>query len=471
MGDDKISSYKNLVQYLLATNQLEDAVELCSTVLSELGLPLPAPIMDITTTMVIKEFIKLKFTLGLKTEQNILDLPRMVDKRKLILMDFLQCALSATPNISNPNIGGILVFKMVKLSLNHGLCDASSLAFASMGSVLINGVEDYQGGIFHASLALKALNHVPGPNRFKARVFTFVYGFVIIWRDPLQASLEKLLEAYNAGCYIGDQEYAYWALLSYAGLALYTGQQLAIVAQKLKTFVKRAIQCQQMPVAFSIATSLAAAVELAGDANKKDVYNLLNTTEDDILNEQNDRRCCMLIWNSRKFTSIYKGDMDEAVHMYKLSLMHPYGSLAKPVKTMIHIMSVFTDGLIGFFEARKHQEDEQQWSTLGNKSLKSFQKWTGLSKWNFSNKFYLLEAEYYFLKGNALALEKYEASIVAARNHRFTHEEGLAYTKLGYYHYAQGRDVEAKQCLQKAGACYKRWGAHALAKRMEVNLI
>ncbi len=31
-------------------------------------------------------------------------------------------------------------------------------------------------------------------------------GFILIWRDPIQASMEKLLEGYNAGCIIGDQE-------------------------------------------------------------------------------------------------------------------------------------------------------------------------------------------------------------------------------------------------------------------------
>ena len=68
---------------------MEDAIKLCSKVLDELGESMEAPIMDITTAMCIKEFIKVKFTTGLKTEKNILDLPRMVDKRKLVLMDFL----------------------------------------------------------------------------------------------------------------------------------------------------------------------------------------------------------------------------------------------------------------------------------------------------------------------------------------------------------------------------------------------
>ena len=223
-----------------------------------------------------------------------------------------------------------------------------------------------------------------------------------------------------------------------------------------------------MPAAFSIAPSLAAAVELSGDTSKNNIYSLLlDTTEDYILNKQSDRRCCMLIWNSRKFTLIYKDDMDSAVQMYKSSLNHPLRSLVTPMKTMPMIIGVFTDGLIGLYEARKHQEDEQQWSTLGDKSLKLFQRWAGLSKWNFSNKMHLLEAEHYFLQGNALAIEKYKASIEAARNHRFIHEEGLAHTKFGYYHLATGSNIEAKKCFQQADACYKRWGAHSLPKKLE----
>ena len=53
-----------------------------------------------------------------------------------------------------------------------------------------------------------------------------------------------------------------------------------------------------MAAAFSIAPSLAAAVELAGDASKEDIYSLLNTTEDDVLNKKEDRRGCVLIGSS-----------------------------------------------------------------------------------------------------------------------------------------------------------------------------
>ena len=466
---DKIPAYNNLIGYLISSGQPEDALILCSKVLDDLEEPLPAPIMDITIGMCVLELIKVKFRIGLKTEEKILNLPKMRNERKLILMDFLQCALSATPNVDNPCSGAILASRMVNLSLKYGLCDASSFAFALVGTCFLNSPqEDFKGAFFLADLAIKILHHLPRSNRFKARVFATVYGMVLIWRDPLQASLEKLLEGFNAGCCVGDQEYAYWNLLSYTGLALYTGQHLPLFVKHVMTCVKRGIQRQQIAGTKAIASSLAAAVKLAGSASKDDIYHLFNTTEDIILNEQKDRRCCMLIWVNRKFSFIYNGDMDGAVQSYKESLCHPFGPLARPLKTMPHIMSVFTDGLIGFFEARKHQQDEQKWSALGRRALEIFQRWNRLSIWNFSNKLHLLEAEEFFLKGNSLALEKYQASIAAAHDHHFTHEEGLAYSKLGCYHAVQGQDAAAKQCFKQADMCFRRWGAHCLAKQFEV---
>jgi len=73
--DDNIFSFNNLVGYLVSTGQPENAITLCSTMLDELDEPLPAPTMDITWGICVKEFVKVKFWLG----QNILHLPRMVD--------------------------------------------------------------------------------------------------------------------------------------------------------------------------------------------------------------------------------------------------------------------------------------------------------------------------------------------------------------------------------------------------------
>jgi len=137
---------------------------------------------------------------------------------------------------------------------------------------------------------------------------------------------------------------------------------------------------------------------------------------------------------------------------------------------MPHIINYFLDGLIYLYFARNalSDEDKQKWAKASEGSLETMKDWMSISKWGFSNKCYLLEAEYHFLQSNdALALEKYEASVAEAQSHRFVHEEGLAHYLCGQFHLARGRRQDAAQQFVHAKACYERWGAYRLVRQME----
>ena len=99
--------------YLTSIGEIEDAILQGSAALDGLGKPLPAQIMNITDGMCIREYIMLKFRLGLKTEQKILELPRMSNKHILVLMDFLQCIFSTSTDLPNPRFAAIITFRMV----------------------------------------------------------------------------------------------------------------------------------------------------------------------------------------------------------------------------------------------------------------------------------------------------------------------------------------------------------------------
>ena len=230
--------------------------------------------------------------------------------------------------------------------------------------------------------------------------------------------------------------------------------------------VKRAIQCQRTSAARSLIPLLHAALELNGGTDGENIYrHFLNTTEDAML-KQNDRRACILIWTKRKFTSVLTDDMDGAIEVIGLSSKHPFGSRLEAMKTPQYIMSVFLDGLIAFYAARKKKSTEKKWLDLGLESLNAMKKWAELSKWNFLSKLLLLEAEYLFVRGDGLAFGKYEAAITAAQTSRFIHEEGLAYSKLGHYYLSHGRDTDASQSFAHAKRCFEKWGARRLVEAL-----
>ena len=134
---------------------------------------------------------------------------------------------------------------------------------------------------------------------------------------------------------------------------------------------------------------------------------------------------------------------------------------------MSTISSIFIDGMIGFFFARKHGEDETKWSDVGIDAARSFRKWAKNSEWNFYNKLCLLEAEFYFWKGDSTrAIWKYNESIKAANDHRFVLEEGLAEEKLAVFYLHSGMQDEAVSHLVCARRCYQQWGANALVDRV-----
>lgn len=74
--------------------------------------------------------------------------------------------------------------------------------------------------------------------------------------------------------------------------------------------------------------------------------------------------------------------------MYELSMRYPTGAVGRLTGVLV---TVFIDGLIGFFFARKHREDERKWTNVGLDAIQSFRKWVENSHWNFANKLYLLE--------------------------------------------------------------------------------
>merc|ERR1711944_355909 len=89
--------------------------------------------------------------------------------------------------------------------------------------------------------------------------------------------------------------------------------------------------------------------------------------------------------------------MGTAAEMHDRGQQFPLGSTGRLIWTMV---STFIDGLIGFYCARKHRDDERKWTDIGLEAIHSLRKWEVSSEWNFSNKLYLLEAEYYFLRGD-----------------------------------------------------------------------
>ena len=103
--------------------------------------------------------------------------------------------------------------------------------------------------------------------------------------------------------------------------------------------------------------------------------------------------------------------------------------------------------------------------------MMKMKKWSRHSDWNFKNKVLLIEAEYYNTqKDFDKAAICYEASIKSAQEHKFNPDEGIANELAGIFHYQRNDYFKSYQFFTQSIECYKKWGAYAIAKRVEDSL-
>jgi len=465
--EDKLDAHNSQVRYLNSTGQCEGAISQCLVVLEELGEKFP---QDLTDEIEV-EYMHVKGLLATRTSNDILQLPVMGDDRKLAAMEFLSLTQAACSN-TRPQLGVLAIIRMVKMTLEWGLCDVSAFSFAAYGGFLVSPVnQDFEGSYQYGKIGLKVLDKFSckGQNRLVARVYNMVFGTINVFREPYQASLDNLKDGYRDGCQSADLEYAYLCLQKHSVLQIHSGGSTLIkLEQELTSSAINAEKYGQTAALLSIVVWLSAVLEIKDDSSRENPYmTYLNCTEDALLQQQVSQKnlnFCHSLCNKQKFTCLLKGDLDGAIHYYNMSLKYPHSKWAQSTST---ILGDFLDGIIAFTCAQKHQSDEAYWKNIGLKAIEHFQKFVESSEWNFSHKLYLLEAEHHALKGNdEAALQKYDLSITTARKHRHLQEEGFALERAGNYHLHKGRHGNALSKFSSAKECYERWGAHSVKNRM-----
>ena len=106
----------------------------------------------------------------------------------------------------------------------------------------------------------------------------------------------------------------------------------------------------------------------------------------------------------------------------------------------------------------------------GRQMRKRFETWAQISAPVFSNKCFLLQAEYAASVQNyTQAQQLYIASIEAAQSHGRLHELAIAYECLGKFYqnrHDQGGEADSNDCFRKAHVCFTQYGAKAVARKI-----
>ena len=440
--EEKIPVIYCSVCALTCSGQMLEGAEQIILILSQLGEPLPEQTSSSTMLRIVSQTVD---RLENYSISELKKLERMNDPIKKITMLFLKTLHFCFFNI-NPDMQPIVTTKMIQLTLSHGMCETSPLAFALFGSML-GKLGNVKKGYHYTNLAKQLVEE---------NIFYESTGIVIAsaaqlscYVEPVQAVLPFFLEACERSMSAGDAATACVSILYYCNEAYIAGEALPTLKEKCseaRQLMKRLSHFSALSHLVTIERHLQSLMGASWEG--------LHHGEEEEAEETNPHNIF--------FSIVYSMSNNFMFRRYNASksIVQRFLALNRVDWTLMFGQSdvTYIFGLTAFWINRVSKE--QSWKKAGVRAKEAMKGWTNSSKWNFEHKLFLLDAEENFCAGNFDESKiLYDKAIKSAKEHRFVNGEALACELAGYFYLELGEKNNAKDYFVMAHERYVTWGA------------
>ncbi|MFZ5353058.1 MAG: AAA family ATPase [Bacillota bacterium] len=460
---DKIRVFEILIQSYIARNMYIDAVNTALQALEHLGIKFtrkPGAVNVLVS--VLKSQMAL---LGMDTIK-IIELPDMTDPYKLAQMRIMSSAGLAAYS-SLPAYLPIFVCKSLEMSIKHGNCSQSAVAYLAYGFIMCSvfGITDkgYNYGVMALDLMEKKYDI-----RYKGYA-RFIFNTLIRhWKEHARNSLLPLLDAYQCGLDAGDIESSAYSIHNYCSISFFMGCQLEELNHQMQKHSEAIKQLNHRP-AYNL-NELYHQVVLNLCSYTKDPCTISGECYDEskmiaVHTQSNDVNLLFNLYFNKAVLCYIFGDIDKALDNIKTAELHLGGVTGTYAYALFH----FYSGMIWIAAASIYKYNSKAEADMKIKgSIKKLRTWAKSSPSNFLNKYYLLRAESYrYRKRHIKAMELYDKAIAKARENSLVHEEAVANELAAHYYMAVSKERIAYTYLRESHFCYMKWGANTKAKAME----
>jgi predicted ATPase len=212
---DQAAVYRLKVEFHVMKSEKQQAVASALTCLRLFGIDLPA---HPTLEQVQAEYETFWQTLNGRPIESLIDLPLMTDPELQAAMQVLSVSTPAA-YLTDFHLWCLLVCRMVKLSMQHGMSGASAHGYALLGFILGPVFHRYGEGYRFAKLACDLVEE-HGFIRYQAKVH-FVMGSVAFWTQPIASAIHFMRTGFRTAVETGDLTFAcYCVFQSVTGLLL-----------------------------------------------------------------------------------------------------------------------------------------------------------------------------------------------------------------------------------------------------------
>jgi PAS domain S-box-containing protein len=404
--------------------------------------------------------------LGARAIEDLVNLPLMSDPDSLAAVDLLIRVAIPGYHFDSWYLFALTVCAAVRLGLERGHSDASSIAYVQLGHVATQfGQFDagYRFGRLGCELAER-----PGLQRFQARTIE-TFGFLLPWTQHVRKGREFLSRGFDLASRIGEISYAGYACAQLTTNYLMAGDPLVEAEEQAEYGLAYARKVGFGVIEGWILAQLGLIRSLRGLTTRLGSFDDAMFRESDLEHNLADNHALALTdcsYYIRKLQArFFAGEYADALQA---------GSMAQPklwnIAFRLDVFEYhFYDALshAAVHESASHEDREFHRARLTEHQEK-LDNWAFHGPENFVNRAALVGAEVARIEGrDADAMRLYEKAIRSARDNGFLQNESLAYEIAARFYSGRGFEVFANAYLRRARECYLRWGADGKVRQLD----
>jgi len=461
---DKIKTYEIMVHSLNSQNKIIESLRLAIDVLEKLGVKFPE---NPTMLRVIFELISVKILLWRKSIETLIDLPKMVDPRKLAITNLIPI-ISAAAYTTSPDIIPLLISYTIKLSFKNGMSIYLPFASASLGMIHCSIFGEIDAGYKYGLSALQLIEKTENDKNKAGSLFIF-WCFISHWKKPIRNSLQPYLDIYKIALDSGDNMFATVSVNAYACNMFYAGIELNKVERAFAKYVD-IIEVKHITVLNLHLLQHQAVLNLLGKSEDPTV--LIGSSYDiatmlPVHEKANDASALFAVYYFKMNLNYIFGKYEESLNDIDEAQKYIGSVLSSPYIPLLY----YYDSLIrlSLYDERKRSIKRKYLKKI-KKNQKKLKKWAHHSPENYKHKYFLVVAELASIKkNNKRARKYYDLAIEYAKEHLFLQEEALAHELYGKFWLKNNNDKVASVFMTDAYNLYRKWGALAKVKHLEEN--
>jgi PAS domain S-box-containing protein len=396
--------------------------------------------------------------------EGLIDLPLMGNPEQQAAMRVLSTLLGPA-YFTDFHLFCLLVCRMVNVSTQHGMCGASALGCAHLGTILGPVFHRYSEGYRFAKLACDLVEK----EGFIARQGVhFAMGIVAVWTQPISTAIDFMRATFRNAIERGDLIFACYGIFQAVYGLLLRNDPLDAVWRESESALVFAREAKYRDAVDIIRSQQRFIATMQGRTTS------FSTFKDDQFDEATFEaqltagRMSFTIawyWILKLKARFLSGDYAEA-----LAAADKMKPLVSAAGAQIQLLDYFyyTALTVSALYDNTTADQQNSWRELLTGHREQLREWAENYPPTFADKYALVAAEIARLEGrDADAMRLYEQAIQSAREHCFVQNEGLAHEVAARFFTARGFDTIAHAYLREARRCYLRWGASGKVRQLE----